>query len=123
MSTFECDSCGACCRTFPIFASAVDAAREPRVAAEGRELPPHLAAPGWTYQLHPLPFHEACCFLDGAARCTIYPTRPDVCRAFAAGSDPCQEARARQGLPPLPPAPDAALTAASPAPGGAGPGR
>jgi len=103
---FDCDGCGACCRTFPIFASIADAARESRVAAEGRALPHHLATDRWTYQLFPLPFHECCCFLDGAARCTIYPTRPHVCRAFAAGGDQCQSARSRLGLPPLPPVPE-----------------
>jgi Fe-S-cluster containining protein len=98
---FDCNGCGACCRTFPIFAAAADAANEPRVAAEGRTLPGHLATERWTYQLYPLPFHETCCFLDAGARCTIYPTRPDVCREFAAGGDQCQTARARVGLPPL----------------------
>ena len=102
MPDYECDGCGACCRTFPVFASADDAAREPRVAAEGRCLPEHLATPGWTYQLFPLPFHETCCFLDAAARCTVYPARPAVCREFAAGGGQCQQSRARVGLPPLP---------------------
>jgi uncharacterized protein len=100
-SRFECDGCGACCRTFPIFASADDAAREPRITAEGRALPAHLATAEWGHQLFPLPFHETCCFLDAGSRCTIYPTRPDVCRAFPAGGDQCQAARARVGLPPL----------------------
>jgi uncharacterized protein len=98
---FECDGCGACCRTYPVFAAQADADREPRVASEGRSLPEHLATPGWRYQLFPLPFHETCCFLDAGSRCTIYSTRPDVCRDFAAGSDQCQAARNRSGLPPL----------------------
>jgi len=96
--TFECDGCGACCRTFPIFASAADAAREPRIAAEGRALPAHLATERWRFQLFPLPFHETCCFLDATSRCMIYATRPDVCRAFPAGGEQCQTARARMGL-------------------------
>ncbi len=100
--TFECDGCGACCRTFPVFATAGDAGHEPRIAAEGRRLPEHLATERWTFQLFPLPFHETCCFLDGHSRCTIYPTRPDVCRAFPAGGEQCQAARGRIGLPPLP---------------------
>lgn len=100
---FDCDGGGACCRTFPIFASPADAAREPRVATEGRTLPAHLATDRRTFQPFPLPVHETCCFLDALSRCTIYPTRPDVCRAFAAGGDQCQSARSRLGLPPLPP--------------------
>src|SRR5262245_37172465 len=105
MPSYECDGCGACCRTFPVFASAADADREPRVESETRVLPEHLGNPGWTYQLFPLPFHESCCFLDTTARCTIYPTRPEVCRAFPAGGDQCQTARTRAGSPPLPPTP------------------
>ena len=98
MTTFTCDGCGACCRTFPIFASAEDASREPRVAAEGKELAPHLRTSAYAFQLYPLPFHETCCFLDVDQRCVIYETRPDVCRQFAAGGDQCQEARRRSGL-------------------------
>lgn len=102
---YECDGCAACCRTFPIFVSHEDAARELRIAAEGRLLPLHLAAPQWDYQLFPLPFHQACCFLNEENRCTIYASRPDVCRRFAAGSPQCQEARADAGLPRLTSAP------------------
>lgn len=100
---FECDSCGACCRTFPIFASESDSGREPRIRNEGRKLAAHLATETWSYQLYPLPFHETCCFLDSNQLCVVYPNRPDVCRAFEAGSDQCQEARLRLGIPPLRP--------------------
>jgi Fe-S-cluster containining protein len=100
---FSCDGCGACCQTFPIFASAADAGREPRILQEAGLLPAPLRTPEWTYRLYPLPFLEACCFLDGDRRCAIYAARPDVCRRFAAGEAQCQEARRRQGLPPLPP--------------------
>jgi Fe-S-cluster containining protein len=98
---YECDGCGACCHTYPIFAAESDAHREPRITAEGKRLAPWLEMPQWRYQLFPLPFHTTCCFLDTEKRCSIYATRPDVCRQFAAGSDQCQEARARAGLPPL----------------------
>jgi Fe-S-cluster containining protein len=101
MTAPECDGCGACCRTFPIFAADADANRERRIAAEGRSLPSHLATERWRFQLFPLPFHDTCCFLDAGSRCTIYPTRPDVCREFAAGGEQCQAARSRIGLPPL----------------------
>ena len=102
---YECDGCGACCRTFPIFASQVDASREPRIAAEGQCLPDHLSTPEWTFRLYPLPFLESCCFLDADNRCTVYATRPETCRAFAPGSDQCQEARARCGVQSLLPMP------------------
>ena len=103
MTSYECDGCGACCGTFPIFASGTDAQREPRIAAEGKELAPWLQTPEWRIQLFPLPFHSACCFLDQESRCDIYDNRPDVCRRFAAGSEQCQEARARRGMPALEP--------------------
>jgi Fe-S-cluster containining protein len=103
MAIYECDGCGACCGAYLIFASTSDAAREPRIADEGRRLADHLATPQWTYQLHPLPFHSSCCFLDESNRCTIYERRPDVCRAFDAGGDQCQAARQRKGKPPLEP--------------------
>jgi len=95
---FECDGCGACCKTWRILVSAEDAAREPRITIEGRSLREDATTPYWRYQLFPLPFHETCCFLDGANRCTVYDTRPRVCREFAAGSERCQEARREQGL-------------------------
>ncbi len=98
MPDFECDQCGACCRTFPIFASAGDAVREPRIAAEARLLPDHLATPAWRFQLFQLPFHESCCFLDDRNLCGIYSTRPETCRAFSAGGDQCREARRRHGI-------------------------
>ena len=98
---YECDGCGACCRTFPIFASGADALREPRIDVEAIRLPGHLATSEWSFQLFPLPFLESCGFLDPQCRCTIYASRPDVCRSFTAGDEQCQEARSRQGLPPL----------------------
>ena len=99
MEQYECDNCGACCKTFPIFASAVDARREPRICREGQQLPEAQKTQDWAYRLFPLPFVETCCFLNTNSRCTIYATRPAVCRQFAAGSAQCQEARTRQGLP------------------------
>jgi uncharacterized protein len=100
---YECDGCGACCCTYPIFASSDDAALEPRITGESQKLPAHLETPRWAYRLFPLPFHDRCCFLDLDCRCTVYSTRPQVCREFAAGSEPCQQARARKGLPVLAP--------------------
>lgn len=95
---FECDGCGACCRTFSIFAARSDAEREPRIKTESLALPEHVEGPGFAYKLFPLPFLEACCFLDSQDRCDVYATRPDVCRDFDAGSEQCQDARSRQGL-------------------------
>jgi Fe-S-cluster containining protein len=101
---YECDGCAACCGTYAIFASREDAQREPRIAAETQELAAWLETPEWAYRLFPLPFHEACCFLDDEGRCTIYATRPQICREFAAGSEDCQRVRSLRGLAPLAPA-------------------
>ncbi len=99
--TFDCDHCGACCGTFPIFASDADARREPRIGAETVALPDHLATAAWRFQLYPLPFHEACPFLADDRRCGVYDTRPAACRTLVAGDAQCQEARRRHGLAPL----------------------
>jgi uncharacterized protein len=101
LEVYQCDGCGACCCTYPIFASKGDAALEPRITSESQRVAAHLETPQWAFRLHPLPFHETCCFLDRDCRCSIYPTRPQVCREFVAGSESCQQARAAHGLPPL----------------------
>jgi Fe-S-cluster containining protein len=98
---YECDECGRCCQSFPIFASQRDAEREPRIAQEGRRLPLQMVDARWTYRLYPLPFLEACPFAGADRRCTIYASRPGVCRDLPAGGWQCQEARRRHGLPPL----------------------
>ncbi len=103
LALYECDGCGACCGAYLILASVNDAAREPRIASETQKLAAWLETPRWAYRLHPLPFHQACCFLDADRRRTIYETRPEVCREFAAGSEPRQRARAMKDLPPLSP--------------------
>jgi Fe-S-cluster containining protein len=43
----------------------------------------------------------ACPLLGSDNRCVIYATRPGCCVAFQAGSNQCQDARRRDGLPPL----------------------
>jgi hypothetical protein len=95
--------CGAGCRILPIFASEMDARLEPRIAVESRALQSHLTTDRPTYQHFLLKFHETCCFLDAVSRCTIYPTRLDVCPDIPTGGDQCQAARTRLVLPPLVP--------------------
>ncbi len=103
MPDYECACCGACCRTFHVFASEEDAEREPRIRSEAVALAEWLRTDERVYRLFPLPFHEACSFLGEGARCDIYATRPDVCRTFAPGNAQCAEARKEQGLAPLGP--------------------
>jgi len=82
-----------------------DALREPRL------LEPATNRHGLT--LADLKDGEKCIILAGPCRflidtstpaapsfmCSIYPTRPNNCVGFPAGSDQCREARAREGLP------------------------
>ena len=65
------------------------------------ELKPWQETAERAFQLHPLPFHDGCAFLDKDNLCTIYEHRPNVCRIFQAGTEECQEARRRIGLAPL----------------------
>ncbi len=95
---YDCMACGACCRCFPIFASATDAQREPRIQRETRKLEDHLVTEDKAYQMYPLPFLEQCAFLKDDQLCQIYETRPAVCRRFEAGSAQCIEARQRKGI-------------------------
>ena len=96
-----CDMCGACCRTFPVLVSIGDALREPRIRAEAVQVEEWQRNAEWENRLHPLPFLRGCAFLADDNRCSVYETRPAVCRRFEAGTSECSEARARVGLPPL----------------------
>lgn len=95
---YDCAACGACCRCFPIFASAADAEREPKIKRETRKLEAYLATKDKAYQMFPLPFLEQCAFLKSDQLCRIYETRPEVCRRFESGSAQCIEARDRVGF-------------------------
>ena len=99
-SDYDCTHCGACCCSFPIFATEADAAREPRIRRETLREPEQHHSRGRVYRLHPLPFRDRCAFLKRDKLCRIYATRPEVCRRFTAGSTQCIEARQRQGIEP-----------------------
>lgn len=101
--TFECDGCGACCRTKLVDVYEEDLLREPRLKEQMKE----LREPGIDYEIGYLNCFETgtCPFLNGENRCSIYPTRPVACVVFPAGSEECQEARKSLGLPPLEPIP------------------
>ena len=90
---FECLQCGDCCHTYAIFASVDDAEREPRIKEECIRLKRWLETPEFAYRLYPLPFHNACCFLGENNLCTIYATRPQVCRDFKPGCGDCVRSR------------------------------
>ncbi len=42
-----------------------------------------------------------CPFLDNNHNCSIYPERPNACKKFKPGSNPCNQARKRFDLPPV----------------------
>jgi Fe-S-cluster containining protein len=119
---YECDRCGACCVHPIIEIDQLDIAREPRL----RVLQPFkLPFDGQPPPIDPddeddearddrvcgplVPGFEAgamlacgpnmpCPMLGPDKLCTIYPTRPNVCVAFRAGSLQCQSARQAAGL-------------------------
>lgn len=103
---YVCDQCGACCRNLIIEAELEDVLREPRIASECKLLngngklriieSQYMIACGKTA---PCPFDVIT--ESGGSQCSIYPTRPNVCVGFVAGSQKCQESRERSGLPPL----------------------
>lgn len=96
---YDCESCGACCRCYPIFALEGDALREPQIAKNGIRCDDFLGKKGEVaYRLHPLPFLDACAFLGDDQLCRIYETRPELCRRFEPGSSQCVEARERVGV-------------------------
>jgi Fe-S-cluster containining protein len=104
MATASCDRCGACCNgTLIVEAENLDALREPRLLdadVSDRRLGLSVLDDAHVVLLacgrdHP------CRFLGADNVCGIYPTRPNACVAFEAGSEQCREARAAVGLPPL----------------------
>lgn len=97
-----CLSCGACCASFRVDFSIYE------TEDEGGSVPQGLVVP-LTSALVRLRGTDhsptRCAALTGRisqqVACGIYEWRPGPCREFEAGSDACQRARARHGLPPL----------------------
>jgi Fe-S-cluster containining protein len=109
MPRYECDQCGACCKgSLIVEADDLDVLREPRLIGADR----HHAGKSVERMVQDIQTEmmavilacgSQCPFLGGDNRCTIYPTRPNVCVGMQAGDEQCQEARAAEGLPPLEP--------------------
>ena len=92
-----CQACGACCATsaeWPRFSTEDDAALD--------LIPLALVDPGLGRMRCD---GDRCAALAGTvgehATCSIYPIRPDVCRACMPGDDACRMARATWNLPAL----------------------
>lgn len=95
---YDCADCGACCRCYPIFASSLDAEREPLVKANCVRVDDFLGKGEVAYRMYPLANTDGCAFLQPNQLCSVYETRPEVCRRFEAGSDQCIRARERVGV-------------------------
>ena len=97
-----CQSCGACCANFRVDFSIheLDTEGGPVPAGLAVELNASLCRMRGTDHAAP-----RCAALSGKigekTGCGIYEWRPSPCREFEEGSDACQRARARHGLPAL----------------------
>jgi uncharacterized protein len=98
----HCCTCGACCASFRVDFSVYESQEE------GGDVPEGLTAPvtATTRRLRGTDHSPPrCAALSGQvgvkAICGIYEWRPSPCREFETGSDACQQARARHGLPRL----------------------
>lgn len=86
----RCGRCGACCRLLLLDVSGCDLLREPRWA---EYITPYRDVDYTDWQAEPdsviwhVETKDGCPFLAADNRCTIYPTRPDMCVAFRAGLD------------------------------------
>jgi Fe-S-cluster containining protein len=105
---YECDQCGACCKgTVIVEADYLDVRREPRLiqlqVGPYRTTQRELEDDGKIVLLA-CGTDKPCPCLDAENRCTIYTTRPNICVAFEAGSEKCQEVRAQLHIEPLRPA-------------------
>lgn len=104
---YACDSCGLCCRKLIIEIDHVDVVREPALLPIVKLLDGNgriTYESDWERQ-YMLACGERmpCQMLGEDNLCKTYPTRPNCCVAFEAGSEECQELREDAGLPPLMP--------------------
>jgi Fe-S-cluster containining protein len=97
-----CTSCGACCASFRVDFSVFE------TQAEGGAVPDGLAVEvtASTCRMRGTDHSPPrCAALSGTLGvkigCGIYEWRPSPCREFEEGSDACERARQRHGLPPL----------------------
>lgn len=102
---FECDRCGACCRSLIVEADYLDCLREPKLFTINPGLTrKHIEQGGVVVLLDPAtmecPLLGTTTGTDGkeTTYCQIHPTRPNECVAVEAGDAKCQQARAMKGL-------------------------
>jgi Fe-S-cluster containining protein len=116
MGEFTCQQCGLCCRKLIIEIGCLDVLREPRLASVARPIRPLAdeglkqpyrhsepcgfddddegdCEPAHEYPCHMLTIGKRCPMLGDDNKCTIYPTRPNVCVGFRPGGKQCRELR------------------------------
>jgi Fe-S-cluster containining protein len=99
---FDCQACGACCRTFDVWLMDTDLDRFERAPhlLSLTVIAPGTAAGQWRFMRREQSTGQ-CTALEGglrSCRCTIYEDRPTLCRDFQAGSEDCLDARRRHGI-------------------------
>lgn len=102
----DCQTCGACCTTGAPGKHAEKIALLPIGKAEYRRLPSDVTVRadvtglGKAYSLRFA--GDRCAALDGvvglSCTCRVYANRPQICRAFPAGSSHCLAARRERGI-------------------------
>lgn len=109
-----CEGCGLCCKGLILEISHVDVVREPKLeeVAEVLMADPFVPADEEGNPVNPwdrqymLPTigegRDGCPMLCGD-RCSIHPTRPNMCVLFQVGGRKCNELREGAGLDALPP--------------------
>jgi Fe-S-cluster containining protein len=85
---YDCAECGLCCIHF---GGSLNLYPDDIVRWE-EEKNTHLIA------IFTAPSDKPCSLLSSGNRCTVYETRPLVCRHFANGGSACRELRAEHGL-------------------------
>lgn len=104
---YECDRCGLCCKHLIIEIDHLDVVREPRLLPGATLLDGNgriTYDSDWEkeYRIACGAKHP-CAQLGPDNACAVYPSRPNCCVAFEAGSEKCQELRGLYGLEPLRP--------------------
>ncbi len=98
--THPCLTCGACCASFRVDFSVHETQEYGGDVPDGLALEVNAGLRRMRGTDHASP---RCAALTGRvgerAACGIYEWRPSPCREFEAGSDACQRARRRHGLP------------------------
>ena len=99
---YDCRTCGACChdQEGKVLVTSEDRTRwkrERRQDLLDQLAPGHFSLPALAMNEHGRCVHLGT--KDNPCDCSIYPTRPESCRALAVGDSQCRDARRSRGLP------------------------